>query len=59
MTRDYVLGLRVVAGGPGTYGGVAYGDVVRLGLRTTKGVAGLDMVGLFVGSEGTSAWSPR
>ncbi|MGH3068425.1 MAG: FAD-binding oxidoreductase [Streptosporangiaceae bacterium] len=48
VTRDYVLGLRAVAGGA-----VAYGDVVRLGRRTTKGVAGLDMVGLFVGSEGT------
>ena len=48
MTRDYVLGLRAVVGGP-----VAYGDAVRLGRRTTKGVAGLDLVGLFVGSEGT------
>jgi glycolate oxidase len=48
VTRDYVLGLRVVVGGP-----VAYGDAVRLGRRTTKGVAGLDLVGLFVGSEGT------
>jgi glycolate oxidase len=48
VTRDYVLGLRAVVGGP-----VAYGDAVRLGRRTTKGVAGLDMVGLFVGSEGT------
>jgi glycolate oxidase len=48
VTRDYVLGLRAVVGGP-----VAYGDVVRLGRRTTKGVTGLDMVGLFVGSEGT------
>ena len=63
VTRDYVLGLRAVVGGPaagGAAGGgpatgdaVAYGDVVRLGRRTTKGVAGLDMVGLFVGSEGT------
>jgi len=48
VTRDYVLGLRVVAGGP-----AGYGEAVRLGGRTTKGVAGLDMVGLFVGSEGT------
>ncbi|MGH3274783.1 MAG: FAD-binding oxidoreductase, partial [Streptosporangiaceae bacterium] len=48
VTRDYVLGLRAVIGGP-----VAYGEAVRLGRRTTKGVAGLDMVGLFVGSEGT------
>jgi glycolate oxidase len=48
VTRDWVLGLRAVVGGP-----VAYGAAVRLGRRTTKGVAGLDMVGLFVGSEGT------
>jgi glycolate oxidase len=48
VTRDYVLGLRAVVGGP-----VAYGGAVRLGRRTTKGVAGLDLVGLFVGSEGT------
>jgi glycolate oxidase len=53
VTRDYVLGLRAVVGGPVAEGAVAYGDVVRFGRRTTKGVAGLDMVGLFVGSEGT------
>jgi glycolate oxidase len=78
VTRDYVLGLRAVAGGvasspapalppgpggggdtaagpgaAGGLGGTAYGDVVRLGRRTTKGVAGLDLVGLFVGGEGT------
>ena len=53
VTRDYVLGLRAVVGGPEAEGAVAYGDAVRLGRRTTKGVAGLDMVGLFVGSEGT------
>jgi len=52
VTRDYVLGLRVVAGAVGS-GQVRYGDVVRLGRRTTKGVAGLDLTGLFVGSEGT------
>ncbi len=48
VTRDYVLGLRAVVGGP-----VAYGEAVRLGRRTTKGVAGLDLATLFVGSEGT------
>jgi glycolate oxidase len=48
VTRDYVLGLRAVGGGAG-----AYGDVVRLGRRTNKGVAGLDLTSLFVGSEGT------
>ena len=56
VTRDYVLGLRAVTGAvPGAAGGaaVSYGDVVRLGRRTSKGVAGLDLTGLFVGSEGT------
>src|ERR1700728_228773 len=48
VTRDYVLGLRAVVGGP-----VEYGEAVRLGRRTTKGVGGLDLGGLFVGSEGT------
>jgi glycolate oxidase len=48
VTRDYVLGLRAVVGGP-----AGYGEAVRLGRRTTKGVAGLDLTGLFVGSEGT------
>jgi glycolate oxidase len=40
--------MRVVAGGP-----AGYGNVVRLGRRTAKGVAGLDLSGLMVGSEGT------
>jgi glycolate oxidase len=49
VTRDYVLGLRAVVGGPAG----AYGTVTRLGRRTNKGVAGLDLTSLFVGSEGT------
>ena len=48
VTRDYVLGLRAVVGGP-----AGYGTASRFGGRTTKGVAGLDMAGLFTGSEGT------
>jgi glycolate oxidase len=48
VTRDYVLGLRAVVGGP-----VAYGTAAAFGRRTNKGVAGYDMVGLLVGSEGT------
>jgi glycolate oxidase len=52
VTRDYVLGLRVVTGAVDN-GQVRYGDAVRLGRRTNKGVAGLDLTSLFVGSEGT------
>lgn len=44
VTRDYVLGLEVVNG---------LGEVVSLGRRTAKGVAGYDLAGLMVGSEGT------
>ena len=44
VTRDYVLGMQVVTG---------TGALVRLGRRTAKGVAGYDLTGLLVGSEGT------
>lgn len=44
VTRDYVLGVQVVTG---------TGELVRLGRRTAKGVAGYDLAGLMVGSEGT------
>ena len=44
VTRDYVLALEVVTG---------TGELVRVGRRTAKGVAGYDLVSLLVGSEGT------
>ena len=49
VTRDYVLGLEAVVGGSAG----PYGTRVRLGRRTTKGVSGYDLAGLFIGSEGT------
>ena len=44
VTKHYVTGLEVV---------LADGQIVRLGGKATKNVTGYDLVGLFVGSEGT------
>ncbi len=44
VTREYVLGLTVV---------VPTGEVLKVGKRSIKGVAGYDLTALFVGSEGT------
>lgn len=44
VTRDHVLGLEWV---------LPTGQVLRVGRRTSKGVAGYDLTSLFVGSEGT------
>jgi glycolate oxidase len=44
VTRDSVLGLKVV---------LADGRLLELGHRTVKGVTGLDLTALMIGSEGT------
>ena len=46
VTRDYVLGMEAVLMG---------GELLRLGGKLTKDVAGYDLVRLLVGSEGTLA----
>lgn len=46
VTGDYVLGLNVV---------LPTGDIIKTGVETAKGVAGYDLTGLIVGSEGTLA----
>src|SRR5215203_5777312 len=44
VTRDYVMGLEVV---------LANGDIVWLGNKCVKDVAGYSMKDVFIGSEGT------
>src|SRR5262249_19883763 len=44
VTREYVIGLDVALMG---------GERLTMGRRTSKGVTGYDLVGAFVGSEGT------
>lgn len=44
VTRDHVLGLTFVTG---------YGDIIKTGVYTTKGVVGYDLTRLLIGSEGT------
>jgi glycolate oxidase len=46
VTREYVLGLTAV---------LPSGELLRLGRRSIKGVAGYDLTALLVGSEGTLA----
>lgn len=43
VTRDYVVGLEVV---------LSTGEVIRTGRHTIKNTTGLDLTGIFVGSEG-------
>jgi glycolate oxidase len=44
VTRDFILAVKAI---------LPTGEVLRTGRQTMKGVAGYDLLGLFVGSEGT------
>ncbi len=44
VTKDYVLGLEVV---------LPTGEIMKMGVRTAKGVVGYDLARFLVGSEGT------
>jgi glycolate oxidase len=44
VTKNYILGLEVV---------LPTGEIINTGVQTLKGVAGYDLTGLLVGSEGT------
>ena len=44
VTRDYVLGLEAV---------LPTGEIVKMGVKTAKGVVGYDLTRLLIGSEGT------
>ena len=46
ITKDYVMALRAVR---------ANGDIIRAGKRTIKDVAGYNIAGILIGSEGTLA----
>ncbi|OPX18089.1 hypothetical protein BXT86_03020 [candidate division WOR-3 bacterium 4484_100] len=46
VTRNYVLGLEIVAG---------TGEIIKLGGKLLKNVTGYDLINLIVGSEGTLA----
>ncbi len=46
ITKDYVMGIRAV---------LPNGDIVRAGKKTIKDVAGYNLAGILIGSEGTLA----
>jgi glycolate oxidase len=46
ITKDYVMAMRAV---------IPNGDIIKAGKRTIKDVAGYNLCGILVGSEGTLA----